>query len=160
MTVFKRDVTHTLPHIYTYYLERSSREWSYCCALFVASSQTGMHRLHLSLSCNATKHFNLAQLTVCFTQIKELPNCTRFPSPGKCCIVSETQLFNGSTGGLRMSGRETSVAAPLHNLTGGWAPILIQWKRSKWVVLVCLSGCCCRLLFSVVCRHLWGERNA
>lgn len=158
--MFKRDVTHITAYLHRYYLERSSREWSHCCTLFVAASQTGMHRLHLSLSCNATKHFNLAQLTVRFTQIKELPNCTHFPSPGKCCIMSETQLFNGSAGGLRLSGRETSVAAPLYNLTGGSAPIVIQRKRSKWDVLVYSSGCCRRLLFSVVSRHLGGERHA
>lgn len=46
--------------------------------------------LHLSLRCNTTKHFNLAQLTVCFTQIKESPKLQAFLLHWKSTVLCQS----------------------------------------------------------------------
>lgn len=156
-----KGTSHTLPRIYTDVIWRDPRESGVTAVLCLWQ--------HRKLACTGFTCLSAATLPNTSTwhswQFASLrsKNCQTariFLHREKCCVVSETQLFNGSTGGLRMSGRETSVAAPLYNLTGGSAPILIQRKRSKRDVLVYSSGCCRRLLFSVVSRHLWGERRA
>lgn len=100
--------------------------------------------LHLSLRCNTTKHFNLAQLTVCFTQIKESPKLQAFLLHWKSTVLC--------TGGYKMSGRKTLFAAPFTTWQMDWSWFSCHGSEQNgthhFTRLACCCFCLCTFFFS------------
>lgn len=107
--------------------------------------------LHLSLRCNTTKHFNLAQLTVCFTQIKESPKLQAFLLHWKSTVLCQSTAVQVQVDTKWMAGKlYLQLPLQLDRWIGADFDATDQSKMGHITFprLACCCFCLCTFFFS------------